>query len=1058
MKTLDQLLADPDDALRNFTNRDKETGLVRQWLDAPVGSPAPMQMFYGVGGSGKTMLVARLRQVLRPEHVPLAVIDFDTAAGQNRFTNDIPATLFEVSRQLGVVCPRFELAYFRLLELMNQTANLRPGGSCGSLVGDLAESTVGEVTGKVLEAAALAPLGVGALVKLARVGLEYVNAPERQKAYREYRREEEGKKLLRWLIQADADRIALNLKDFLAMDLAQRLPERPGRGVRALVVFDTMEHLRRSGLAGRQQFTDREQWIFELWKACQAPAPDGQLRPFVQFVLLGRDRLTHWEDYCTEILTLGALQQTLLGGFAEQDARDFLAKHQIHDRVLQDAILQSALDVESQALVKGYHAMSLGLLADTVTVERQAGREPDARTLALSPGKLDELAGRFLQSLPTPTDERRIVRLARTPRFDERALEHLCGPDRDANVEERRRILGFTFVQDAGAPGWYTLHPRMRQAILSLPKYAQPVDVDEHHAYWAHHWRHRSQAAEDEYAGLAWYHDYQLDREKALENWRRLAERARGELRMRDHARLLEWWSSIGIERDRQCDTFEGRVLAHFADELRLAGSGLPSINLTRAVVCLKRALQVLTRQESPQDWAGAQSTLGVALSVQGTHAKGEEGTRLLDEAEAAYQTALEIITRKEFPQRWAMLQSNLGITLRLIGIRRSGEEGRRRLGEAVAAQRATLEVFTRELFPLDWARTQMNLGDVLREQAIRTSGDVGIEFLHEAVERCRAAVGLLTKDASPKDCAIALVNLVAALRDLGIRTAGKEGVGLLREAASACGALLQVFTRQEAPQDWASTQHNLGTVLRDQGLRACGNEGRRLLGEAVMAYQVALKVRTYEELPQHWARTQSNLGDVLRDLGVRTGGEEGVRLLQEAVLACRAALEVFTYRDLPQDWAITQHNLGAALSEQGIRARGEEGGRLLSEAEAAYRAALRVRTRGELPQDWAMTQNNLGGALLHQGVRTTGSEGVRLFTDAVAAFRAALEICTRETLPQLWATAQNNLAEALRQQGIRWGGEAGAQLLEEAATLRREVEKAAVSGQTGVGDSGTPP
>lgn len=488
---MDELLRDPDDDLRNFTNRDRETGLVRAWLDASPGSPVPMQMFYGVGGSGKSMLVARLRQILRPEKLPLAVIDFDTGAGQNRFTNDIPATLFEVSRQLGVVCPRFEVAYFRLLELMNQTANLRPGGPSGSLVADLAESTAGELAGKGLEVAEVAPLGIGALVKLARVGLEYVNAPERQKAYREYLGQDEGKKLLRWLQQSDADRIARNLKDFLAMDLAQRLPERPSRGVRAPVVFDTLEHLRRSGVSGRQQFTDREQWIFDFWKACQAPATDGIRRPFVQFVLLGRDRLTHWEEYCVEINALGALKQILLGGFSEPDAREFLAKHSIEDRALQDAILQSALDVETHAPVKGYHPMSLGLLADTVAVERTAGREPDPGTLALPPGKLDELAQRFLQSLPTSTDERRIVRLARTPRFDEQALEHLCGPDRDVNVEERRRILAFTFVQDAGLPGWFTLHPRMREAILSLPKYAQPGEANGHHADWVNHWRQR---------------------------------------------------------------------------------------------------------------------------------------------------------------------------------------------------------------------------------------------------------------------------------------------------------------------------------------------------------------------------------------------------------------------------------------------------------------------------------------------------------------------------------------------------------------------------------------
>ena len=83
-----------------------------------------------------------------------------------------------------------------------------------------------------------------------------------------------------------------------------------------------------------------------------------------------------------------------------------------------------------------------------------------------------------------------------------------------------------------------------------------------------------------------------------------------------------------------------------------------------------------------------------------------ESGTARLEEAVAAYRAALEELTRERVPLDWATTQNNLGDALRTLGERESGTA---RLEEAVAAYRAALEEWTRERVPLAWAASLGN-------------------------------------------------------------------------------------------------------------------------------------------------------------------------------------------------------------------------------------------------------------------------------------------------------------------------------------------------------------
>src|SRR5438093_12079175 len=55
----------------------------------------------------------------------------------------------------------------------------------------------------------------------------------------------------------------------------------------------------------------------------------------------------------------------------------------------------------------------------------------------------------------------------------------------------------------------------------------------------------------------------------------------------------------------------------------------------------------------------------------------------------AAYRAALEVYTREQSPQDWAMTQNNLGNVFSALGARASGEQGAQYLQQSVAAYRA---------------------------------------------------------------------------------------------------------------------------------------------------------------------------------------------------------------------------------------------------------------------------------------------------------------------------------------------------------------------------------
>jgi tetratricopeptide (TPR) repeat protein len=251
----------------------------------------------------------------------------------------------------------------------------------------------------------------------------------------------------------------------------------------------------------------------------------------------------------------------------------------------------------------------------------------------------------------------------------------------------------------------------------------------------------------------------------------------------------------------------------------------------------------------SPEDpayrsiWLDTVLRLADARKAEGASGKASESAALLAQSIKDYRELLKERSAQAERQDWARAQTNLGLALSDQGERSSGSEATSLFAQAVEAYRAALGVYTKADLPQGWAMTQSNLGIALWDQGTRTSGAQATELLAQSVEAYRAALEVRTKADLPQDWASTQNNLGTALSDQGERSSGAEATKLLAQSVEAYRAVLEVYTKADLPQDWAMTQSNLGIALRVQGERSSGAEATELLSAAASAFESVLEV-----------------------------------------------------------------------------------------------------------------------------------------------------------------------------------------------------------------------
>lgn len=957
----------PRESLRLFTNRDNERAEFARFID-PTTRRRPVLHFYGVGGTGKTHLLDRLGEDAREAGLPTARLDFDTRPGANPLHGNEAQALGEIRQQLGVECPRFDLAmaWLRFRETAGSTEPLALDNwakTAGGLVSELATAAASDVPG-----ANVALWVLRKVTKPLKKRLQNSALLERVK--------NEGLKDFFLLKRMSKKEIYSGLATRLCDDLRDRLPER-GNGCRAVVFIDTFEALRGGLDASARE--NLENWVHDLALTNDQDGP-------LLMVIAGRDRL-RWADRDADWSSPSWLVQHCLGGLSERDARDLLARMGLDNRELQDAILRASRDFHPEADQEeaGFHALSLATCGNAALNEQKRGTTPDPSSFELPPNDWQALARRFLESLSTDADRDWLRVLALTPRFDREAAVNARSPIVESAWDG---LLDFSFVQPIeGEADWWRLHAQMTDALREVLA-EDESRWTESHERWQARWSDRSQADTDVFAGLAWYHEYVLSGETAHDRWKEFAETARRSLRMHEHHDLLTWWHPVALFENPKSPE-SAFALLDLGKELLRATLGDFCENLRHAITCFEAALHVFTEEDFPQKWATTQNNLGIAWW---TLPRGDRSENL-QRAIGCCEAALRVFTEEDFPREWAMTQNNLGNAWSVLPTGDRSESLRR----AITCFEAALRVQTEEDFPQEWAMTQNNLGSTWSDLP---TGDQS-ENLQRAMTCYEAALRVHTEEAFPQNWAATQRNLGSAWSSLPTGDRGEN----LQRAITCYEAALRVFTEEDFPQKWAATQRSLGGAWRSL---PTGDQSENLR-RAMTLYEAALRVYSEEDFPQEWATTQVNLGNAWSDI---PGGDPGENL-KRAMTLYEAALRVFTEESFPKEWATTQSNLGSAWSDLPTGDPIENVRRAFSCSEAA----LRVFSEEDFPQDWAMTQNNLGQAWsdLPTGIRSENLER------AIACYEDALRVYTEEAFPGEHTMVRDNLrlaADELRSDG----------------------------------------
>ncbi len=141
---------------------------------------------------------------------------------------------------------------------------------------------------------------------------------------------------------------------------------------------------------------------------------------------------------------------------------------------------------------------------------------------------------------------------------------------------------------------------------------------------------------------------------------------------------LNSWGSEALAQSDLEKVQTIASVIGNFSTLILQFPLGFKAINVEIGILGYELALQVLTRDALPIEWAMTQTNFGNAYLYR---IRGERGENL-ERAIAAYELALQVHTRDALPWNHAETQFNLGLALTDI----------RRLPEAEAAFKAAID------------------------------------------------------------------------------------------------------------------------------------------------------------------------------------------------------------------------------------------------------------------------------------------------------------------------------------------------------------------------------
>jgi tetratricopeptide (TPR) repeat protein len=164
-----------------------------------------------------------------------------------------------------------------------------------------------------------------------------------------------------------------------------------------------------------------------------------------------------------------------------------------------------------------------------------------------------------------------------------------------------------------------------------------------------------------------------------------------------------------------------------------------------QAIDAINEALDILTEQVHPWEWANALNSRGSALFQVSRSAPRADAVSALVGAAICFRTALPVQKKNGWTREWAQAQVNLSNALLYLGNVIENEAGIAFVAEAAARAEEASMVQSLELDPARWAQTQdvlMAATNWLGERAKGTERAANLERAAEAARSAAVAYG----------------------------------------------------------------------------------------------------------------------------------------------------------------------------------------------------------------------------------------------------------------------------------------------------------------------------
>ena len=208
-----------------------------------------------------------------------------------------------------------------------------------------------------------------------------------------------------------------------------------------------------------------------------------------------------------------------------------------------------------------------------------------------------------------------------------------------------------------------------------------------------------------------------------------------------------------------------------------------------QSIASFEKALELVSQETAPSEWAETQANLGTALQALG---RQEANAKSLNTAVDAYTAALLVYTRKETPEKWLLVMHQLGAALHSYGLLLKGN---RTLHKAVVAYKNALALLDADNYAFELTATHNNRGAVLHHLG---ESEENLERIKEAIHSYEKALTVSMEQQLPFHLAVIIrVNKATAQNVLVELT---KDVVLAQDVADEFELILECFPHALQP------------------------------------------------------------------------------------------------------------------------------------------------------------------------------------------------------------------------------------------------------------------